>query len=83
MKEITMEDVMDALNSVYTDTELTHKDVVILAGAVMPLIEKFQTSYNLLEALKEQLMEENEELEKKLKRYQRALRKIQGVAFER
>lgn len=27
MKEITMKDVMDALNSVYTDTELTHKDV--------------------------------------------------------
>ena len=26
-----MKDIMDALNSVYTDTELTHKDVVILA----------------------------------------------------
>ena len=77
MKEITMKDVMDALNSVYTDTELTHKDVVILAGAVMPLIEKFQTSYNLLEALKEQLMEENEELEKKLERYQKFVKKIQ------
>lgn len=68
MKEITMKDVMDALNSVYTDTELAHKDVVILAGAVMPLIEGLQTDYKLLEALKEQLLEENEELTKKLRR---------------
>lgn len=79
MKEITMEDVIDALNSVYTDTELTHKDVVILAGAVMPLIEKFQTNYNLLEALKEQLVEENEELTRKLKRHQKFVKKIQGM----
>lgn len=77
MKEITLKDVMDALNSVYTDTELTHKDVVILAGAVMPLIEKLQTSYNLLEALKEQLVEENEELTRKLKRHQKFVKKIQ------
>lgn len=68
MKKITMKDVMDALNSVYTDTELTHKDVVILAGAVMPLIEEIQTNYNLLEALKEQLVEENEELTRKFTR---------------
>lgn len=66
MKEITMKDAMDALNSVYTDTELTHKDVVILAEAVMPLIEKLQMDYNLLEVLKEQLVEENKELTKKL-----------------
>ena len=66
MKEITMKDVMDALNSVYTDTELTHKDVVILAEAVMPLFEKLQLDYNLLEVLKEQLVEENKELVKKL-----------------
>lgn len=66
MKEITMKDVMDVLNSVYTDTELTHKDVVILAEAVMPLIEKLQMDYNLLEVLKEQLVEENKELTKKL-----------------
>lgn len=66
MKEITMKEVMDALNSVYTDTELTHKDVVILAEAVMPLIEKLQMDYNLLEVLKEQLVEENKELTKKL-----------------
>lgn len=79
MKEITMEDVMDALNSVYTDTELTHKDVVILAGAVMPLIEKIQTDYKLLEALKEQLVEENEELTRKLKRHQKFVKKIQGM----
>lgn len=79
MKEITMEDVMDALNSVYTDTELTHKDIVILAGAVMPLIEKIQTDYKLLEALKEQLMEENEELTKKLERHQKFVKKIQGM----
>lgn len=79
MKEITLRDVMDALNSVYTDTELTHKDVVILAGAVMPLIEKIQTDYKLLEALKEQLMEENEELTNKLKRHQKFVKKIQGM----
>lgn len=66
MKEITMKDVMDALNSVYTDTELTHKDVVILAEAVMPLIEELQMDYNLLEVLKEQLVEENKELTEKL-----------------
>lgn len=79
MKEITMKDVMDALNSVYTDTELTHKDVVILAEAVMPLIEKLQTDYKLLEALKEQLLEESEELTKKLRRHQKFVKKIQGV----
>lgn len=79
MKEITMEDVMDALNSVYTDTELTHKDVVILAGAVMPLIEGLQTDYKLLEALKEQLVEENEELTRKLERHQKFVKKIQEM----
>ena len=79
MKEITLKDVMDALNSVYTDTELTHKDVVILAGAVMPLIEKFQTNYDLLEALKEQLVEENEELTRKLKRHQKFVKKLQEM----
>lgn len=66
MKEITMKDVMDALNSVYTDTELTHKDVVILAEAVMPLIEELQMDYKLLEVLKEQLVVEDKELTKKL-----------------
>lgn len=71
-----MKDVMGALNSVYTDTELTHKDVVILAEAVMPLIKKLQMDYNLLEALKEQLVEENEELTRKLKRHQNLLRKF-------
>lgn len=74
-----MKDVMDALNSVYTDTELTHKDVVILAEAVMSLIEGLQTDYKLLEALKEQLLEENEELTKKLRRHQKFVKKIQGV----
>lgn len=67
MKEITIKDVMDALNSVYTDTELTHKDVVILAEAVMPLIEELQMDYKLLEVLKEQLVVEDKELTKKLK----------------
>ena len=79
MKEITMKDVMDALNSVYTDTELTHKGVVILAEAVMPLIERLQTDYKLLETLKEQLLEENEELTKKLRRHQKFVKKIQRV----
>ena len=79
MKEVTMEDVIDALNSVYTDIELTHKDVIILAGAVMPLIEGLQTDYKLLEALKEQLVEENEELTRKLRRHQKFVKKIQGM----
>ena len=79
MKEITVKDVMDALNSVYTDTELTHKDVVILAEAVMPLIEGLQTDYKLLEALKEQLLEENEEFNKKLRRHQKLVKIIQRV----
>ena len=64
---------------VYIDTELTHKDVVILAEAVMPLIEGLQTNYKLLEALKEQLLEENEEFNKKLRRHQKLVKKIQGV----
>ena len=79
MKEVTMKDIMDALNSVHTDTEITHKDVVILAEAVMPLIERLQTDYKLLEALKEQLLEESEELTKKLRKYQKFVKKIQGV----
>lgn len=77
MKEITLKDVMDALSSVYTEVELPHLDVVALAGAVMPLIESAWIEYKLLEMLKDELVEENEELEKKLERYQRALRKIQ------
>ena len=79
MKEVTMKDIMDALNSVHTDTEITHKDVVILAEAVMPLIERLQTDYKLLEALKEQLLEESEELTKKLRKHQKFVKKIQGV----
>lgn len=83
MKEITLKDVMVALSSAHTEVELPRLDIVALAGAVMPLIESAWIDYTLLEALKDELLEENEELEKKLKRYQRALRKIQGVAFER
>lgn len=41
----------------------------------MPLIEELQTS--LLEALKEQLVEENEELTRKLERHQKFVKKIQ------
>ena len=77
MKEITLKDVMVALSSVHTEVELPRLDIVALAGAVMPLIESAWIDYTLLEALKDELLEENEELEKKLKRYQRALRKIQ------
>lgn len=79
MKEITLKDVMDALSSVYTEVELPHLYIVALAGAVMPLIESAWIEYKLLEALKDELLEENEELEKKLERYQRATRKIQGA----
>ena len=64
MKEITIKDVIYSLNSVYKDTELTHKDVVILAEAVMPLIEELQMDYKLLEVLKEQLVVEDKELTK-------------------
>lgn len=77
MKEITLKDVMDALNSVYTEVELPYIDVVALAGAVMPLIESALIDYNLLEALKDKLLEENEELKKKLERYQKFVKKIQ------
>ena len=66
MEEITMKDVMDALNTVYTEVELTYKDVVNLAEAVMPLLESVLIDYKLLEVLKDQLVEENEELKKKL-----------------
>lgn len=77
MKEITLKDVMDALNSVYTEVELPYIDVVALAGAVMPLIESAWIDYKLLEALKDKLLEENEELSKKLERYQKFVKKIQ------
>lgn len=79
MKEITLKDVMDALNSVYTEVELPHIDVVTLAGAVMPLIESAWIDYKLLEALKDELLEENEELTKKLERYQKFVKKLQGM----
>ena len=79
MKEITLKDVMDALNSVYTEVEIPHIDVVTLAGAVMPLIESAWIDYKLLEALKDELLEENEELTKKLERYQKFVKKLQGM----
>lgn len=79
MKEITLKDVMDALNSVYTEVELPHIDIVALAGAVMPLIESAWIDYKLLEALKDELLEENEELTKKLERYQKFVKKLQGM----
>lgn len=79
MKEITLKDVMDALSSVYTEVELPHLDIVALAGAVMPLIESAWIDYKLLEALKDELLEENEELTKKLERYQKFVKKLQGV----
>lgn len=79
MKEITLKDVMDALSSVYTEVELSHLDIVALAGAVMPLIESAWIDYKLLEALKDELLEENEELTKKLERYQKFVKKLQGM----
>lgn len=79
MKEITLKDVMDALSSVYTEVELPHLDIVVLAGAVMPLIESAWIDYKLLEALKDELLEENEELKKKLKRHERLVIKINGM----
>lgn len=76
MKEITLKDVIAALNTVYTEVELPHLDIVALAGAVMPLIESAWIDYKLLEALKDELLEENEELTKKLKRYQKVVKKL-------
>lgn len=79
MKEFTLKDVMDALSSARTEVELPHLDIVSLAGAVMPLIESAWIDYKLLEALKDELLEENEELEKKLERHERLVRKINGM----
>lgn len=79
MKEFTLKDVMDALSSARTEVELPYLDVVALAGAVMPLIESAWIDYKLLEALKDELLEENEELEKKLERHERLVRKINGM----
>lgn len=79
MKEFTLKDVMDALSSARTEVELPHLDIVALAGAVMPLIESAWIDYKLLEALKDELLEENEELEKKLERHERLVRKINGM----
>ena len=63
MKEIEMKDVMDALNTVYTEVELSHRDVVNIAAAVMPLFESVFIDYKLLEALKDQLMEHLSEIQ--------------------
>lgn len=43
----------------------------------MPLIESAWIDYKLLEALKDELLEENEELTKKLERYQKFVKKLQ------
>ena len=45
----------------------------------MPLIESAWIDYKLLEALKDELVEENEELEKKLERHEQLVRKINKI----
>lgn len=64
MKKYTIQDVLNCLNTTYTDAELSYSDLLILAQSVMPIIDNLQEKYAALEMLKEQLVEEVEELSK-------------------
>ena len=64
MKKYTIQDVLNCLNTAYTDVELSYSDLLILAQSAMPIIDNLQEKYTALEMLKEQLVEEVEELPK-------------------
>lgn len=64
MKKYTIQDVLNCLNTTYTDAEISYGDLLILAQSVMPIIDNLQEKYAALEMLKEQLAEEVEELSK-------------------
>ena len=53
------------------ETEIPNKDLVALASSVMHIIDNLQLHLKALELLKEQLMEENEALTKKIVKYKK------------
>lgn len=42
MKKYTIQDVLNCLNTTYTDAELSYSDLLILAQSVMPIIDSLQ-----------------------------------------
>lgn len=42
MKNYTIQDVLNCLNTTYTDAELSYSDLLILAQSVMPIIDALQ-----------------------------------------
>lgn len=42
MKKYTIQDVLNCLNTTYTDAELSYSDLLILAQSVMPIIDALQ-----------------------------------------
>lgn len=76
MREYTVQDILDCFDTVITDTEVPHKDLVALASSVMHIIDNLQLHYKALEMLKEQLMEENDALIKKIAKYKKFVNNI-------
>lgn len=71
MREYTMQDILDWFDTVITETEISNNDLVALASSVMHIINNLQLHLKTLELLKEQLMEENEALTKKIVKYKK------------
>lgn len=42
MKKYTIQDVLNCLNTIYTDAEISYNDLLILAQSVMPIIDNLQ-----------------------------------------
>ena len=76
MREYTIQDILDWFDTVITDTEIPHKDLVSLASSIMHIIDNLQHHLKCLELLKEQLMEKNEALTKKIAKYKKAVNNI-------
>lgn len=71
MREYTMQDILDWFDTVITETEISNNDLVALASSVMHIIDNLQLHLKALELLKEQLMEDNEALTKKIVKYKK------------
>ena len=76
MREYTIQDILDWFDTVITDTEIPHKDLVALASSVMHIIDNLQLHLKTLELLKEQLMEKNEALTKKIAQYKKIINNV-------
>lgn len=76
MREYTMQDILDWFDTVITETEISNNDLVALASSVMHIIDNLQLHLKALELLKEQLMEDNEALTKKIVQYKKIIDNI-------